>query len=245
MNKVGRPVKYTDENERIETRRTQNRENQRRCRKRKKLFDELLSFSITPNNRNKEYRTNLVDFFKQFDFNYFFTGTIDLNYVEKEKLNERNQEIKQLNQTLETNLDYQTERKIGIKSLRKYTDRYIQYLSDLKLIERCFVVFEVGKNRKYHIHILFGSNPNIIDFDKTSENRWIIGNSITIPILTQKDKENLLGYCVKELNPSSNKVNDLNKIDNWFIYGDFEVDRNKNHKQPISQHIPINLSERD
>jgi len=227
MNKVGRPEKYKDENERNEVRRTQNRENQRRCRKRKKLFDELRSFSITPNNRNKEYRTNLVEFFKQFDFNFFFTGTIDLNYFEKEKLNERNQEIKYLNQTLETELSYHDEKKVGIKSLRKYTERYIQHLSDLKLIERCFVVFEVGKNGKYHIHILFGSNPNIIDFDKTSENRWLVGNSITIPIPTQDDKENLLSYCVKELNPSSNKIDDLNKIDNWFISGNFNTEITK------------------
>jgi hypothetical protein len=233
MNKVGRPVKYTDENERIEIRRIQNKENQRRCRKKKKLFDELSSFSSNQNNRNTEYKTNLVNYFKQFDFDYFFTGTIDLNYQERQKLEEENQEIKLLNQTLETNLSFQTERRIGIKSLRKYTEKYIQYLSDKQLIERCFVVFEVGKNGKYHIHIMFCSNPNIIDFDKTSENRWLIGNSITISIPTQNDKEKLLDYCVKELNPSSNKVDDLNKIDNWFISGDFNT-KNKQVRTTLS-----------
>lgn len=243
MNKVGRPVKYTDEYERNETRRIQNRENQRRCRKRKKLLNELQSFSTTQNNRNKEYRINLVDFFKQFDFNYFFTGTIDMNYVEKEKFNERNNEIKQLNLTLQTNLSYETERKIGIKSLREYTEKYIKHLSDLKLIERCFVVFEGGKNKKYHIHILFGSNPNLIDFDRTTENRWLFGNSITIPILTQYDKENLLSYSVKELNPSSTKMDDLNKIDNWFFTGDYLIDCHRNYKKSITQFIPINLNE--
>lgn len=227
MNKVGRPVKYTDDNERIETRRNQNRENQRRCRKRKKILEELRLFSTTPINRNKEYRTNLVDFFKQFDFNYLFTGTIDLNYIEKEKHNEVNQEIKNLNQTLETELSYQVERKIGIKSLRKYTDRYIQYLSDHKLFERCFVVFEVGKYRKPHIHILFGSNSNVIDFNKTLNNKWLLGHSKTEPISTENDKLNVLKYCTKELNPSSNKINDLNKIDNWFVSGDFKKDITK------------------
>lgn len=68
---------------------------------------------------------------------------------------------------------------------------------------------------------MFGSNPNLIDFEKTSEHKWLIGNSITIPIPTEKDKENLLGYCVKELNPNSNEIKDLNKIDNWFIFGDY------------------------
>lgn len=243
MNSVGRPVKYTDENERIETRRTQNRENQRRSRKKKKLLDELSSFSSNPNYRNTDYKTNLVNYFKQFDFDYFFTGTIDLNFQERQRLEEKNQEIKLLNQTLETNLSLQTERRIGIQSLRKYTEKYIQFLSDRQLIERCFVVFEKGKNRKYHIHILFYSNPNVIDFDKTSENRWLVGSSFTTSISTQKDKEDILGYCVKELKPSSNKVEDLNKIDNWFIYGDFELDINKNHKQTISEKIPITLTE--
>lgn len=243
MNSVGRPEKYKDENERKEVRRTQNRDNQRRSRKKKKLLDELSSFSTSPNYRNTEYKTNLVNYFKQFDFDYFLTGTIDLNYQERRRLEEENQEIKLLNQTLETNLSFQTERRIGIQSLRKYTEKYIQFLSDRQLIERCFVVFEKGKNRKYHIHILFCSNPNVIDFDKISENRWLVGKSITIPISTNDNKENLLGYCVKELNPSSNKVDDLNKIDNWFISGDFEVDRNKNHKQPISEKIPITLTE--
>lgn len=101
MSSVGRPVKYIDDNVRIETRRIQNRENQRRCRKRKKILEELNSFSTTIN-RNKEYRHNLVNFFKQFNFNYFFTGTIDLNYLEKEKLKKRNKEIQNQSQTLET-----------------------------------------------------------------------------------------------------------------------------------------------
>jgi hypothetical protein len=34
--KVGRPIKYVDNEERVETRRIQNRINQRRCRERKK-----------------------------------------------------------------------------------------------------------------------------------------------------------------------------------------------------------------
>jgi len=222
MNKVGRPVKYLDENIRYETRRTQNRENQRNCRKRKKVYEEIESFCTLPINKDEQYRTNLVNFFKQFDYDYFMTGTVNPNFIEKDKLKKINEEIRYLNQTLESDLSYQVERKISIKSLRKYTEKYIQHLSDLKLIKRCFIVFEVGKNRKFHVHILFKTNLNVIDFNITSENRWLVGTSITEPILTEQDKVNLFDYCMKELNPSSNKIQDVHKIDNWFFFGDYE-----------------------
>ncbi|MGE0020827.1 MAG: hypothetical protein AB7S72_14235 [Draconibacterium sp.] len=222
MRKVGRPLKYLDENTRIEVRRKQNRENQRNCRKRKKLIEEI-NFSLTdPTIRIIQYKNEIVKYFNSFDYDYFFTGTIDLKYNEKEHLKQINKEIKDLNQLLETNMSFEVERKIGIKSLRKYTDKYIQFLTEKNLLERCFVVFELGKNHKYHVHIMFKSNKNYRNFVNFTENRWLVGTSITIPIKNYLDKTNLVNYCVKELNCCSNKITDLNRVDNWFISGNFD-----------------------
>jgi hypothetical protein len=89
------------------------------------------------------------------------------------------------------------------------------------------VVFEEGKSKKYHIHILFESNSNVIDFNKTLNKKWLLGHSKTELISTENDKFRVLKYCTKELNPSSNKIDDLNKIDNWFISGNFNKEITK------------------
>ena len=221
MNSVGRPLKYKDENERKETRKIQNRENQRRFRKRKKLNTEVNFVMMNSTLRNQHYRNNIVKYQSSYEYDFFFTGTIDMKHNEKEKLKKINEQIRELNQILETNLSFHIERKIGINSIRNYTEKYIQYLSDLQLIERCFVVFERGKNHKYHVHIMFKSNGYNRNFINTTENRWLMGKSLTIPIINKIEKVKLLNYCVKELKCSSNKINDLNKIDNWFVSGNF------------------------
>ena len=124
MNKVGRPIKYTNDTERTVTRRKQNRDNQRRCRLRKRINKEEDIVKKTNREVNNEYRTNIVDFNNQFEYDYFFTGTVDLNQIEKNELNRMNKEISELNQEYHTEFGNLTEKKVGIKSLRKYTERY-------------------------------------------------------------------------------------------------------------------------
>ncbi len=225
--RVGRPNLYTDEYIQHETRKTQNRNNQRRHRRKEKLFKELDIIRTTNKDFDTQYRNNLVNFNKQFQWDYFFTGTIDPNYFEKELLKEINNDIQEQNQKLETDFSYQIEKKIGIKSLRRYTEKYINFLTGINLIERSFVFFELGKNNKYHVHILFKSDDRKINFINTTETSWLVGTSITLPIETENDKETILKYCVKELKPSSSKITDMNKVDNWFLSGDFS--KNKNH----------------
>jgi len=135
-----------------------------------------------------------------------------------------NQQIDQDNQEFETETGYIIERKVGLQSIRKYTEKYLQFLSELNLIKRSFVVFEIGKNNNYHVHIMFQSNTNKINFINTTENSWLMGNSITLPITeTETDKTKLIGYCLKELKPSSSKIIEMNKVDNWFISGDYKI----------------------
>ncbi len=215
--RVGRPSIYTNDVIRVESRREQNRTNQRRCRERKKLLQKLSEYSTT-SLTEEEYRSGIVSFQNQFDYDYFFTGTVDLNQMERDQLNTENRYITDLNQQYELELGFKTERRIGLNTLRKYTERYLQHLTEKNLFERCFVVFEQGKNNKYHTHILFKSNPEKINFDITSENSWLLGKCITVPV---ENRIQLLSYMVKELKPFSSSNKEQRKIDNWFISGDF------------------------
>ena len=229
MRKVGRPLKYGDKSTRTEIRKIQNRENQRKCRMRKKLKEELRLLSKRPLDFNDQYKNDLVKFHQSYEYDYFFTGTVDMNKEGRKLMRDENKQITKFNQEYETEFGYKSDKRIGIKSLRRYTERFLQHLSVKNLFEHCFVVFELGKNNKYHTHILFKSNPKKISFDIISEHCWLLGSCITVPVHTQVDKINLLYYCVKEMKPTSTKIIDQNKIDNWFIWGDFH--KNKNHEQ--------------
>jgi len=222
MNRVGRPIKHEDREQYQEIRKEQYRVSKRRCRKKKKVIEDI--DLMTPSQFNKKYQTDLMNYINQYEFDYFFTGTIDITKMEKQELWDTNQQIDQDNQKFETETGYVIEKKVGIQSLRRYTEKYLRFLSKLNLVKRSFVVFEIGKNNNYHVHIMFQSNSNKINFETTTENSWLMGNSITLPIIeTETDKTKLIGYCLKELKPSSSKISDMNKVDNWFLSGDFSI----------------------
>jgi hypothetical protein len=235
---VGRPPIYQSDILRNDNRRIQNRNNQRKCRRRKKIFEEV-------NKINKSfyenYHRNIIDFIGCYDFDYFFTGTVDLRKNEREELNNINNEIKIINKTYGTEFNLNTEKKISINSLRKYTDRYIEFLNTKQMIERSFIVFEKGKNNKFHVHIMFKSNENKINFETMTENSWLIGNSITLPIDTPKDKLNIIKYCLKELKPTSEKREDIDRVDNWFITGCFP--KNEPQQQKVFETIFENVEQ--
>ena len=236
MNRVGRPIKHEDREQYQELRKQQNRNNQRRCRGRKKLLEDI--DLMNPSQFNKKYQTDLLNYINQYQFDYFFTGTIDPSKMEKQELWENNQQTDRENQELETETGYVVERKVGIRTLRKYTEKYLQFLSELNLFERSFVVFEIGKNNNYHVHIMFQSNPQKINFEITTENTWLMGNSITLPISnTQTDKTKLIGYCLKELKPSTTIISDINKVDNWFLSGDYS--KEQLHSIPLKEEVSI------
>jgi len=235
--KVGRPPKYKDEESRKESRRIQNRETQRKCRLKKKLKEVTKSDSLSPNEKDNRYKKELIRFLSRYEFNFFFTGTIDPDFMEKRRLKLINEDIRQLNQTLETDISYQTEKKVGIQSLRKYTEKYIQFLINKQLITGCFVVFELDKSYKYHIHILFKTTDNIRGFENYSEYHWLMGISLTNPIESEMDKINKITYCVKQLNPSSRKIRNINLLDNWFFEGSFET--KKYHERELSNSFSI------
>ena len=72
---------------------------------------------------------------------------------------------------------------------------------------------------------LFTTIDGVRGFENYSEDHWLMGISLTNPIETEQDKIKKLTYCVKQLQPSSHKIQDLKKIDNWFIEGDFEPNK--------------------
>ena len=231
--KRGRPFIYQDDTTRKEKRKEQNRINQQKCRLRKKLHKDILH----PKNTlsfNETYRKGIIEFHNQFDYDYFFTGTINPNHYEKEQLKQQNKEVDILNNEYNLTTGQVHEKRIGLQSLRSYTERYLQFLSEKNLFERCFVVFEKGKYNKLHTHILFKSNPDKINFELTTENSWLLGTQTITIHIPEQDKIKTLEYMTKEMKPMSSSVSDQKLIDSWFIRGDYDL-----KKKNIDTYIPV------
>ena len=235
VRKVGRPEKYPTNEKRSEIRRKQNRENQRKCRMRKKLLEDVMTISY---NSLKNYNKSLSNYFNQFEFDTFFTGTFDYNKIQRQEIEKQNNEIIELNKEFNLENSLVTDKHISIQSLRKYTEKYLNVLYQKDLFIRCFVVFEKGKNNKNHVHILFKSNNKKINFINTTENFWLIGNSISVIIETKEDQLNLIGYCLKELKPLSTSITDQSKVDNWFLLGNFEQNEVNSKKSNLLMFKP-------
>mgnify|MGYP001093687749 FL=1 len=222
MRKVGRPPLYLYEDDRINTRREQNRNNQRNCRLKKKLHKQVRDIT-QPINFNKKYQEDIVNSFKNYGFNTLFTGTINLNHLEQDELEVMNKEVDKMNQELQIELNHFKERRTTIQSLKDYTERYIQFLYSRNVIDRSLVFFEIGDNQNIHTHIILNSKTNYQDLKLILESGWLIGVSKTSePISNNEEKEKVIRYGVKELKPTSSKSNEQKKIDNWFFIGEYD-----------------------
>ena len=222
MKKVGRPPLYLYEDDRINTRREQNRNNQRNCRLKKKLHKQVRDIT-QPINFNKKYQEDIVNSFKNYGFNTLFTGTINLNHLEQDELEVMNKEVDKMNQELQIELNHFKERRTTIQSLKDYTERYIQFLYSRNVIDRSLVFFEIGDNQNIHTHIILNSRTNYQDLKLILESSWLIGVSNTSePISNNEEKEKVIRYGVKELKPTSSKSNEQKKIDNWFFIGEYD-----------------------
>ena len=222
MKKVGRPPLYLYEDDRINTRREQNRNNQRNCRLKKKLHKQVRDITQSIN-FNKKYQDDIVNSFKNYGFNTHFTGTINLNHLEQDELDFMNKEVDKMNQELQIELNHFKERRTTIQSLKDYTERYIQFLYSRNVIDRSLVFFEIGDNLNIHTHIILNSRTNYQDLKLILESGWLIGVSKTSePISNNEEKEKVIRYGVKELNPTSSKSNEQKKIDNWFFIGEYD-----------------------
>jgi len=222
MRKVGRPPLYLYEDDRINTRREQNRNNQRNCRLKKNLHKQVRDIT-QPINFNKKYQDDIVNSFKNYGFNTHFTGTINLNHLEQDELDVMNKEVDKMNQELQIELNHFKERRTTIQSLKDYTERYIQFLYSRNVIDRSLVFFEIGDNLNIHTHIILNSRTNYQDLKLILESSWLIGVSNTSePISNNEEKEKVIRYGVKELKPTSSKSNEQKKIDNWFFIGEYD-----------------------
>lgn len=219
--KVGRPKKYVCEDQKKEIRRHQNKVNQQRCRRRKKLNKELELLS--DNDLSISYRRTLVNYISQFDFDFFFSGTVAPKKFDYERIISENNEIKQLNTELDLELSYKSTKRIGINSLRAYTERYLGHLCEKELTQRCFIIYEEDASKNLHVHILFKSSPKAHDFKRLCENKWLIGISDCRQIKSEKEKLIKVNYMVKQINCHATRKSDLNKIDNWTCSGNYEM----------------------
>ena len=157
-----------------------------------------------------------------YGFNTLFTGTINLNHLEQDELDDMNKEVDKINQELQIELTHLTERRTTIQSLKDYTERYIQFLYGRNVIDRSLVFFEIGDNLNIHTHIILNSKTDYQDLKLILESGWLIGVSMTSkPIRSQEEKERVIRYGVKELKPTSSKLNEQKKVDNWFFIGEY------------------------
>ena len=221
MRKVGRPPLYLYEEHRINSRREQNRINQRNYRLKKRIYNDVKKISKSID-FNYKYQNDIVQSFMNYGFNNLFTGTINLSSIEEEELILINKEIDKINQELQIELPYFQKKRTTIQSLRNYTEKYIQFLYSKYIIDRSLVFFEISDNLNIHTHIILYSKTNYDDLKLMLETYWIIGVSHTSNyILNDEQKERVLRYSVKELKPTSSNTNEQRKIDNWFFIGEY------------------------
>ena len=212
---VGRPRLSLTTDEYIIRRRTQNKINKRNQRLREKLLDETNTEPMV--DYNTKYRNGLIKGLSSIKFNYHLTGTFDLTKKERDYIKELNKDIQGEIQRHEHELNYQNTHINNLAGLKRYTHNYLNYLFKGKLFNNCVVFFELGKNKKYHSHILFQTPVKCREFKRISKNGWLLGHSTTTTIYDQKE---ILKYVTKELEPQSNQRSKLNLIDNWYIWND-------------------------
>lgn len=188
----GRKKKYNSKEEFIIQRRFQNKLDKRRYRLKKKIALNL-NKKLTDKEFELQYRTELINYFKSFEFDYYLTGTFA--------------PISTPN--------------ISLQSLKSYTDRYIQLLFQEKLIERVVYFFENGNTNNNHTHMLIKSNQNIENTNIKIKQNWILGKIDLKKIEDENDKTNKLKYSLKEVETKTNKSSKLEKIDNWKFFGKF------------------------
>lgn len=115
--------KYSSDLERTENRKLQNRNNQRRFRLKKKIVK-------TINQKTGTSKQDYLDYFNQFNFNYYLVGTTTMDSV------------------------------YNIHSLRKYTIQYVDNLMRTGIIERGLITFEGGGDKQLHTNILIQTSEN-------------------------------------------------------------------------------------
>jgi hypothetical protein len=212
---VGRPRLSLTTDEYIIRRRTQNKINKRNQRLREKLLDETNTEPMV--DYNTKYRNGLIKGLSSIKFNYHLTGTFDLTKKERDYIKELNKDIQGEIQRHEHELNYQNTHINNLAGLKRYTDNYLNFLNRGKMFKNCVVFFELGKNKKYHAHILFQTPVKYREFKRISNNSWLSGHSTTTSIY---DQQKVLKYVTKELEPSSNQRSILNLVDNWYVWND-------------------------
>lgn len=236
-NKVGRPQKYKTEDARKEALRNQNRINQIECRKRKRLkmleqkFLGIINKQTNKNNNkiyhvknnkfNYDYREALMNFFSKFKFDTLFTATLNPSNEMKNNMKNFKNHINYQTQLHEHVFNSNISQKMGMDLFIKKTKQYVDTLSEKNLFERCFGVFELGKNNQIHVHILFKKTEHIRSFNTLLKNHWKIGISHTTN-KQKTEKDTKVGYCLKELKALSSKKRDMLMIDSWFFEGNFK-----------------------
>ncbi len=166
-----------NEKENRQKRRTlQNRLNKRLQRIRIKN-KENISPSLTKNEWEIQYITNLINYFNEFEFDIHFTGTYEPKHTKK----------------------------ISLQSLKTYTENYIQMLVGENIIEYGLIFLDTGENENNHTHILIKTKPNINNIHKLLKSKWLLGKNVCIKIIeTENHKLNTIKYGFMKMGNCNN-----------------------------------------
>lgn len=158
----------------------QNRINKRNQRIRIKN-KENISPSLSKEEQDIEYISNLINYFNTYEFDIHFTGTFEPKHTKK----------------------------ISLQSLKSYTDKFIQLLIDEDIIEYGLVFLDTGENENNHTHILIKTNPKIKNINTLLKSKWLLGKNVLSKVIeTENHKLNTIKYGFEKM---GNNTNDTRK----------------------------------
>lgn len=173
-----------DKENRQDRRTLQNRINKRNQRIRIKN-KENISPSLSKKEQDREYISNLINYFNTYEFDIHFTGTFEPKHSKK----------------------------ISLQSLKSYTDKFIQLLIDEDKIEYGLIFLDTGETDNNHTHIVIKSNPNIKNIQSILKSKWLLGKNVYSKVIETEDhKLNTIKYGFKKMgNSNKNKGQEIKK----------------------------------
>jgi hypothetical protein len=148
---------------------------------------------IQPDKTKTPTKEDYIKYFSQFEYDYYLVGTL------KPKNNKPQ----------------------SIHTLWKYTTKYLNHLLTENKIERSVVSFEGCNDNHLHVNMVIKTTDKLNDPD-CLKHLWLKGGTKLNKLDNPFDIEKVINYIFKEveLNPK-NRI-ELDKLDYWFITGDWE-----------------------
>jgi hypothetical protein len=213
---AGAPIKYQSDDERKEARRIKHNKTNKLAKAKQRLKAKAME---KLNDEQDIYKHGLTSLFARYRFNYFFTGTYSESYIQKSVRIKKNKGILDLNSEHNSALTVTNRKRVSLKALAGYTQKFVEFLTKTKAINKAFAVFERNKNNEWHTHILLDVNPFIFDVDNYFDRCWKLGINLTLPVETEQAKTKVIQYMVKDILINSKKKYHADTVLSWMFSG--------------------------